>query len=282
MNQGSTQRIKKWCSIWLLFWLMSFYAHLANADLILSAPPREPAKAGQQLYGPLAKRLSDVLGEKVIYQHPRNWLAYQHDMRADKYDIIFDGPHFISWRMKNKGHMPAVKLPGKLQFYIVTKADNDKVKKPSDLVGRRICGIAPPNLGTLTVYAAYPHPARQPVIVPIKGGMIKVFKAFEKGRCDAAVLRTKVLDKKLSDEQRKSVKIIHTSEAMTNQGISVSKRVNAKARAAIIAVLTKGDRIPASKGILKRFGGKAKAFLPATRKNYEGYHKLIQGVIFGW
>jgi len=282
MNKGPDYIIRKWYPIFFVFLIISGYTNVTSADLILTAPPREPAKKGMELYGPLAQRLTQVLGEKVVYMHPRNWLAYQHDMRADKYDIIFDGPHFISWRTKNKGHTPVLKLPGALQFYIITRAGNDKVAKAADLVGKRICGIAPPNLGTLSVYSAFPHPARQPVIVPVKGGMIKVFQAFVAGRCDAAVLRTKVLDKKLSDEQRKSVKIIHTSQAMTNQGISVSKRVNEKARNAITAALSKGDRIPATKGILKRFGGKAKALLPATKEDYDGYHKLIQGVIFGW
>ena len=44
----------------------------AQAELILSAPPRESLKAGNELYGPLAEHLTQLLGEKVIYKHPDN------------------------------------------------------------------------------------------------------------------------------------------------------------------------------------------------------------------
>jgi len=36
------------------------------------------------------------------------------------------------------------------------------------------------------------------------------------------------------------------------------------------------------KGILKRFGGKAKSFIPTKAKEYDGYNMLLEGVIFGW
>ena len=45
-------------------------------DLILmTAPPRESAEAGQKLYGPIAAHLSKTLGTKVIYQYPENWIT---------------------------------------------------------------------------------------------------------------------------------------------------------------------------------------------------------------
>lgn len=253
-----------------------------SADLILTAPPREKADAGQKLYGPLAARLSELLNEKVTYESPKNWLAYQRDMRKDKYDIIFDGPHFISWRIKNRSHVPVVKLPGSLQFVVVGKKNDDKINSLKDLIGKRICGIPPPNLGTLTVYAAYIHPARQPVITPIRGGFGKVMKAFERGKCQAAVFRTKFYEKKLTDEQRSKTKILYTSPELPNQGISFSSRVKPSARKLVSDELTKGNRIPATKGILTRFGGKSKAFLPTSEKDFAEQYKLIEGVIFGW
>lgn len=255
---------------------------LASADLILTAPPRENVEAGKALYEPLAARLSEVLKEKVIYKRPSNWLVYQRDMRNDKYDIIFDGPHFISWRIKNRSHKATVKLPGSLQFVIVGKVGDEKITELSDLVGRKVCGIPPPNLGTLTVYAAFKHPARQPVVVPIRGGFKKVYKAFEAGKCQGAVFRTTFYAKKLTDEQRKITKVLHKSDALPNQGISISNRVKPEARKLIIQELTSGDRIPATKNILKRFGGKARAFEPAVDVNFKNHHKLIEGVIFGW
>ncbi|MDH5777459.1 MAG: phosphate/phosphite/phosphonate ABC transporter substrate-binding protein, partial [Gammaproteobacteria bacterium] len=70
----------------------------------MTAPPRESKEAGNKLYTPLANHLSKLLNAKVVYQHPGNWLNYQRDMREDKYDIVFDGPHFISWRLEHLKH----------------------------------------------------------------------------------------------------------------------------------------------------------------------------------
>jgi len=266
----------------MLVLLLCAQMQFASAELILTAPPREKADAGKALYGPLAERLSNVLNEKVTYKHPGNWLAYQHEMRKDAYDIIFDGPHFISWRSKNRKHTPVAKLPGTLQFYIVGRSDNATINKPEDLIGKKICGIPPPNLGTLTVYAAYKYPARQPVIVPIRGGFKKVYQAFAKGRCEAAVFRTKFYDKKLTDEQRKITKILLTSEPLTNQGISVSSRVSKKNSKLIADTVSRGNRIPATKNILKRFGGKAKSFKRVSSKDYIKDYKYLEGIIFGW
>ena len=262
----------------LLLLLGSFQV---NAELILTAPPRETPDAGQKLYGPLAAELSSLLKQEVVYQHPGNWLAYQHDMRNDKYDIVFDGPHFISWRIKHIKHKAIVKLPGTLQFVIVGKKDDEKNKSLTDLVGRKVCGIPPPNLGTLTVYAAYDRPAQQPVIVPIRGGFKKVFNAFKAGKCEGAVFRTTFYAKKLSEEDRAITAILHRSAALPNQGISVSSRVDTAAQKKITAALTKPE-MPAIKSLLSRFGGKAKAFEPASDKDFANHHKLLEGVIFGW
>jgi len=281
MNDKSRQVLHLPKPFVLIFLLLS-QIQFASADLILTAPPRENKEAGQKLYGPLAARLTELIGETVTYERPVNWLAYQRDMRNDKYDIIFDGPHFISWRIRNKNHKAVVKLPGTLEFVIVARKDDDKVAGLDDLIGRKICGIAPPNLGTLTVYAAYEHPARQPVIVPVRGGFKKVYKSFEAGKCKGAVFRTTFYAKKLTDEQRAITKVLYKSPALPNQGISMSSRVKPSVRKLIIDTLSKGDRIPATKNILARFGGKAKAFEPASDQDFAGHHKLIEGVIFGW
>ena len=99
-------------------------------------------------------------------------------MRNDKYDIIFDGPHFVSWRMAHLGHEVLVMLSGNLQFVLLTDAKNNKYKSPDDLIGKYICGISPPNLSTVSVLDHFRNPVRQPVIRGIKGGMGKVFKSL--------------------------------------------------------------------------------------------------------
>ncbi|MEJ2140886.1 MAG: PhnD/SsuA/transferrin family substrate-binding protein [Gammaproteobacteria bacterium] len=264
--------------------LLSFFVatEALARDLIFTAPPRETKEAGQKLYGPIADHLSKLLNTKVVYEHPNNWLKYQRDMRNDKYDIVFDGPHFASWRIAHLGHEPLVKLPGHLQFVLVTDKDNNEIKSSADMIGKSMCGISPPNLSTLSMLKLYSNPARQPMIKGIKGGMGKVFKTFKAGKCDAAVLRTAFFKKKLKKEQQDSVKKVVLSNKMPNQVITVSKRISKEAKFIIQKSLTQGVGVKSTKGILKRYAGKAKSFIKAETVEYLPHTALLEGVIFGW
>ncbi|MEJ2142754.1 MAG: PhnD/SsuA/transferrin family substrate-binding protein [Gammaproteobacteria bacterium] len=259
-----------------------FPVQVIAKGLILTAPPRESAEAGKKLYGPIADHLTALLGSKVVYEHPGNWIAYQRDMRNDKYDIVFDGPHFVSWRIAHLGHQVLVKLPGHLQFVLLTDKDNSKYSKADDLIGKNICGISPPNLSTLSVLDYYRNPVRQPVIKGVKGGMGKVYKSLVAGKCEAAVLRTAFHSKKLTNEQRAGMKQLFLSQKMPNQAISVSARISPQARRKIAESLTMGNGVASTSGILKRFGGKAKTFIHASNSEYQTQTALLEGVNFGW
>jgi len=259
------------------------FSGTCQAEYILSAPPRESPEAGTELYGPLAEHLSELLGEKVTYKQPDNWLHYQRELRNGVYDIVFDGPHFISWRIKHLQHKVLVKLPGTLVFYIVAKKSNTAVTKLKNLIGKRICAIPPPNLATMTVIDQFKNPVRQPDIFPVKGGFPAVAKAFSAGSCQAAVFRNTFYKKKLSDDYRSNVKKLFVSSPLPNQAISVSQRINKKQQNLISQSLTKGDGVKIAKNIVKRFGGKkAKAFIVANQKDYLKQVDLLEGIIFGW
>ncbi|HEB59212.1 MAG TPA: phosphate/phosphonate ABC transporter substrate-binding protein [Gammaproteobacteria bacterium] len=263
--------------------LVVFSSTALAQGLIFTAPPRESPAAGAKLYGPLAEALTRLLGKKVTYQHPENWLRYQRNMRNDTYDIIFDGPHFASWRMTHLGHRAVAKLPGTLEFYLLRAKDNPDIKAPEDLIGKKICGISPPNLSTLSVLARFDNPVRQPIILGIRGGMGKVYKRFMSGSCDALVLRTTFYKKKLKPDDRAGLEIIYHTPPLPNQVITVSKRLSpAEQRRLAQALTTPGPVQKASLSIVKRFGGKARSFVKATQAEYEGHNALLEGVIFGW
>lgn len=252
-------------------------------DIIFTAPPRETGSGGGDLYTPIAAHLTTLLGKTVKYENPGNWLAYQRDMREDKYDIVFDGPHFISWRMAHLGHEVLVKFPGSLEFFLIGKKDDTEISGLDSLVAKKICGIPPPNLSTLSILAAYPNPVRQPVIKGVKGGFEDVYNAFNKGECRAAVLRTNFYNKKLKDEERAKLSIVYAVKPLPEQGISVSKRIDERERNLIIQSLTIGDGVKVTAELIEKFAGKqVKHFVPAKREEYEGINSLLEGVIFGW
>lgn len=254
------------------------------AEIIMTAPPRELPEAGEKLYAPLAAHLTELLGEKVTYKHPKNWLEYQRDVRHDVYDIVFDGPHFVSWRVAHLNHDVLVKLPGTLEFVIVINKDDQEIKTMKDLVGKKICGIPPPNLATLTVIEQFQNPVRQPIIWGVQGGFKKVNDTFQKGECRAAVFRTNYYEKKLSAMDRASMHVLYKSKALPNQAISVSPRIGSKYKEEIIRSLTldaKGKK--AAEGIVKRFGGQQSSpFIAAKKDEYSEHSNLLEGVVFGW
>jgi ABC-type phosphate/phosphonate transport system substrate-binding protein len=250
-----------------------------QAELIFTAPPRETAAQGAKDYGPLAAYLSEVLGETVTYKHPGTWARYQRDMRADKFDIVFDGPHFMSWRMKKYGHTPIARLPGKLSFVMIVKSDDKKIDELLDLTYEKICAISPPNLSALTMIAEFgiTEPTK---LKTVKGGMTSVYEVFEKGECRAVMLRDKFYQARLTDEERAGTKVIFKSEAVANQGITVSTRVNKEMHEKMVISLLEENSGTAP--ILKRFAPGEDIMIPADSTDYKDYYKLLQGVIVGW
>ncbi len=260
-----------------------FLGSVQAQDLILTSPPRETAAEGDKLYGPLAAHLTALLGVKVVYEHPTDWLAFQRDMRNDKYDVVFDGPHFVSWRMVHLGHEVLVKMPGTLEFFLARYKKDPVVKDIDDLVGKKICGISPPNLSSLVILDRFRNPVRQPVLIGVKGGAEEVYTAFKAGKCEAAVYRNTFFTKKLTDAQRAELDIIFRSKVLPDQAISVSRRLNPREKAKIVDSLTMGNGVEVMKPIVQRFGPKgATSFLPAKASEYEGLNELLEGVIFGW
>ena len=270
--------------VYVVFLLLVFVPSAGLADaLLLTAPPRESPQAGEQLYGPLARHLSELTGKAIVYQHPRNWLHYQRDIRYNRFDIVFDGPHFASWRIKHLAHTPVAKLPGILKFYLVARTESDDINKPKDLAARKVCVIPPPNLSSLVLLARTDGPAREPILEGVKGGMKSVLKELFDRQCEAAMLRSSFFDKKLNDQQRAKLKVIYSSQDMPNQVITVSDKFNAEQQALIATSLTTGDGIVASQNVVKRFAGKqTQSFIGVENGEYDGYNELLEGVILGW
>ncbi len=244
-------------------------------------PHRETAEAGQKLYGPLADHLSGLLNEKVVYQHPGNWRKYKKEMQKGSYDIVFDGSHFAAWRMENKQAKAAVKLPGGLSFVLVARKEL-KLTDKKQLIGRKVCTLPSPNLGAMTVYSMYPNQMSQPVFTFNKGGFKKVAKKLLAGKCDAAIMRKSFFAKKMPQDQRDKLNVLETSKPYVNQGVTLNARIPAAKRKLIIKSLTKGEGKNAALPLLKRFSGKAKAFVVADTKEYGELNLLKKNNMFGW
>lgn len=261
--------------------LLALSCSPVSAEWILSAPPRESVEKGKINYDPIAKYLSQVLNEKVVYQHPGNWTNYSLNMRGGKYDIVFDGPHLTAWRIKNVGHIPVVRLDGALTFYVLAKKNDTSAKTMRSIVGRPLCGLSSPNLGTVSAFAMYNNPIIYPNIKIIKGGMPKVMKLFMEGKCKYAVVRDKLF-KKLSAEKKNLINIIGKSPSMPNQSISITSKISKEKRNAITKALISKEGALASIELLKRFSKKKKYFISTNKKEFKNFERLLEGVVWGW
>lgn len=270
------------CLTFLVILNFSIGISSSAADLILTAPPRETPEDGKDVYSPLAKYLSQFLGEPVIYEHPLSWKRYEKKMKNDEYDIIFDGPHFAAWRIETLLAKPLIKLPGALRFVLVVKKSDNRYRKPSDLIGKTICTLPAPNLGALTLYSMFPYPARQPEYQLIKGGFREISHSFSAGECDGAILRSSYYYKKTDQLFRDTTRVIKRSKGLTNQGITISRRVSDDYYKKLIDSLVRGEGRLALRPILDRFYSKANAFVPASNLDYKNHNLLRDTVIYGW
>lgn len=259
---------RRMCAAIVLVAAFTFQA--ARADLVLSAPPRETPEAGLTTYGPLAEFLSKAIGEKVEYRYPDNWGIYQALMTKGDYDLVFDGPHFVSWRIQRLQHVPLAALSGRLSFVVVALQTDAHVHAVKDLVGKKVCGHAPPNLATLTLFDQFPNPSRQPRLVETKG-FDGAYQGLIAGKCVGTVLPLEAHGK-LDVAGR--TKVLYTSEPFTNQALTAGPRVSAEIRQKIAKALLQADGKAASRQIAATSGGSE--FVAVTKDDYAGYDGLLK------
>lgn len=266
------------CSAIFLLGIMN--CNLASAEYVLTAPPRESAIEGLKMYQPIADQLSVLLGEPVVYKQPSGWFDYAAKMRSGQYDIVFDGPHFTAWRLKHLDHTPVVVLPGTLDFILISKKGNLSITKTSDLIGRQICSMLSPFLGADFVYELFSNPVVQPIIYEVKGGMKKVYQAFKRGECDAAMVRD-LLFNRLPAKARDKLRILARTKPVPNQTITVSQRLKKNAKKIADFMISKQGVLAADK-LLSQYSRSAKHFERPNRKKYVGVERLLEGQVFGW
>lgn len=259
----------------IVFFLMQVSAAAYSADTyILTSPPRENLEDGKKQYVPIAEHLTKTTGQTFTYEHPSDWLTYTKNMKDDYYDVILDGPHFISWRVAMLEHTPVVRFSGSLLFTVVVKKD-DAASKIEDLVGNLICGLAPPNMATLSVQAEFDNPMRQPLIQGVTSFKVG-FKSMLAGKCRGAILPVGVY-KRMNKEGKvdENAKIIFRSKPIPQQGFSLSKRITPELSEQVAKALMSEEGHAATAASRKRFGGN-KDMMATNREEYQGYSRFLR------
>ena len=241
--------------------------------LVFSAPPREASEEAKHLYEPIAQYFSRVLGRKVEYRHPKSWLTYQNEMAKGEYDIVFDGPHFNSWRISRLQHNTLVKLADEHAFVVVKRRDNSQVTSLKNLNGKKICGMGSPNLGTLALMAEF-DPLRQPVIME-SSSWYKVYEGVIEGRCAAGTLPVAILNK--IDGGGNFTQIIHRSRVLPNQAFSAGPRVTGEEQMKLSKALISDEARQTFTALLTA-NGSQKGFALASKEEYVGLDTYLKDV----
>lgn len=242
-----------------------------DREYVFTAPPRETAQRGKETYGPIAEYLSKVTGKKFVYRHPGSWLNYQSQMQKGKYDLVFDGPHFVSWRIKKIKHTPLVKIPGDFIFVFLTRKDNKKVTSLERLAGRSVCGHSPPNQGTLRLYNQFSNPSRQPVLRPVKGWR-NIYKAMIAGKCEGAVVPLKIYKK--MDPNGTAAKILLITHAAPGQAFTAGPNIPVNMKLQIAQALLASPGHLATEKLRTRF--RAKVLVKPSKQEYRGISVLLK------
>jgi hypothetical protein len=243
--------------------------------LVFSAPPRETVEESHKLYQPVAEYLSRITGKQIVYRHPGNWLSYQTEMLKGSYDLVFDGPHLNAWRMNHLQHNALARIADEHAFAVIVRKDNATIQDVKQLAGQRVCGMNPPNLGTLAVQSQFDNPMRQPLIVDTVGWN-KVYEGVVMDkRCTAGIIPVGNL--KRLDLAGSLARVVYQTRMLPNQAFSAGPRVTREDQAKIARALVspEGDSATAA---LRAANGTDKGLTTATREEYAGLDSYLKDI----
>jgi phosphonate transport system substrate-binding protein len=264
------------CCIVALLSLFATTVQAANDEIVFSTAPTHSREETIQLYTPLMNYLSQITGKKFVIDPAANYIEYSVRMRLNKYDMLFDGPHFTGWRMVNKGHTPIARFPGTIRIVVATQKESS-LTSLSDLEGgfARVCAFASPNMLTMAFLSYFPNPVRQPSLIRNQG-FSEVVDCLKSGHGQAAVFRD-TLWEKMSDEEKAQMKLIASPErSYPERTFTVGSKISDPLRKQIGDALLSEEGLKVSQAILDRF--KKKNFIPVKAADYAGLDLLLSPV----
>lgn len=244
----------------------------ALSEYVFTAPPRESPNRAIEIYEPIAEYLSIVTGEQFVYRYPGNWSEYSRGMLNGEYDLAFDGPHFVSWRIKNIDHDAVAKLPQLHIWRVIVRSDSADINSLDDLVGKKVCAPKSPNFGMLTMMSHFPNPDKEPIHVITKGWK-DGYNAVIKGKCVATVL-PKTNHRKF-DPERSNTRAIHTHLPYPNQAFTAGPNLSPELKAKVIESLLSDDGQIAMLELRERFTGGQK-LVSVENEEYEGISMVLK------
>jgi len=269
----SEKLFRGFLGIALLVPVVSYAENFEGSEfLIFSTPPTQSVETTKKNYQPLVDYISDAINQKIILRPAKNFVEYSKNLRENKYDMVFDGPHFVNWRIRKQNHVVVAKQVGELHFTIIVNKKSSIISL-EDLWTLPVCTPSVPHLGTLTLLEIYSNPIREPIIVPVQS-FKHALTCLREGRGVAALVRDKYWYKKAD---KSGLRVIHTTKRkMPARALTVGQRIDKIARRQIMMALTsKQGQEYAEKAFSTIGGGK---FVRAKTGEFSGLGEIINQV----
>ena len=252
-----------------VLWLILCTDAIAD-PFIFAAAPMANVQASDSMHIPIATYLTQSTGHEFVYKRSADWASYLRDMRQDRYDLVFDGPQFISWRTEHLHHTPLARLPGSLDFVVVARRDNQKVAQLLDLAGYPVCSRQPPLVDTLVLQAQFGNPYRQPVLT-LTDGHGEAYSGLLEGRCLAAILPIRSYSGHVN---RTTTRILFQSRPLPQYGFSASRRLPSALQTQIAKALLDVGGATVTRA-LRELHFQADPLVPTNRGEYANIHRLL-------
>ncbi|HLP41524.1 MAG TPA: PhnD/SsuA/transferrin family substrate-binding protein, partial [Fibrobacteria bacterium] len=150
-----------------------------------------------------------------------------------------------------------------------------------DLRARKVCCMTSPNLTGVVVLNQF-NPYSAPELFAPRGGLKGSFDAFEEGKCDAVALPSYFFTQ-LPEEKTTGFRKLFTSDPMPNLALTAGPKVTKEKQKALSKALSDPKAQEELSGLLSKLAGSGKGvFIPTSAKEYAGYEKLLEGVVWGW
>jgi ABC-type phosphate/phosphonate transport system substrate-binding protein len=249
-----------------------------GATYVFTIAPREPVAEAKEKYAPIAELLSRATGAHFEFWYTDDWWQYQRKMRDDVFDMAFDGPHFVGWRISALHHDALLKLERPRVWTIVVRKDNQKILKVDNLVGKPVCAHALPSFGALVLDSLYSNPSRQPSVLEIHGWKA-AYDGIVEGRCVAAVMPK---DKVVSlDSDNKLLKIIFQDAPTPNQAISVSRRMPGEIRSRVVSAILSEEGVKVTEPLRARDANSSN-FVKTDAREYKEAREMLRNSMGFW
>ncbi len=245
----------------------------AQERIVFSTAPTQSTEDTIALYQPLMAFLSRKTGLKFEIRPAHDFVQYAVKMRNGEYDMLFDGPHFVGWRMERQQHHPLARLPGDIRIVVAT-TERSKLADLDELGNghTRVCAFASPNMLTMAFLSHFPHPARQPVMVR-EQGFAGLEECLRSGRGDVAVLRDKLWEKM----DQTGLRLLSTPRrSYPERTFSINRKIDPAIRQQIAEALTSEEGAAMAQPILQRF--KQAKFIKAEASEYKGLGQLLRPI----